>query len=196
MTRTFIAVDLNDAVTLALERQIAVLAIALPGVRWVDPAALHLTLAFLGELDESQVVAATEAAEASASQAQPFRLAIAGLGAFGSPKAPRVIWAGLGGDLAALRGLHADVARELQARGFPPEERAFSPHLTLARIKQPLRPDAVSRLSMLMAEPVDNGASMRVDALDVMKSELRRDGALYTLLRTCPFGEGGSSSLQ
>jgi 2'-5' RNA ligase len=196
MTRTFIAVELNDAVTLALERQIAVLAIALPGVRWVDPAALHLTLAFLGELDEGQVVAATEAAEASAPQAQPFRLEVAGLGAFGSPKAPRVIWAGLGGDLAALRGLHADLARELQARGFPPEERAFSPHLTLARIKQPLRPDAVSRLSMLMAEPVDNGASMRVDALNVMKSELRRDGALYTLLRRCPFGEGGSSSLQ
>jgi RNA 2',3'-cyclic 3'-phosphodiesterase len=196
MTRTFIAVERNDAVTLTLERQIAVLAIALPGVRWVDPAALHLTLAFLGELDEAQVAAAIEAADAAACRAQPFRLEVAGLGTFGPPKAPRVIWAGLGGDLTALRALHADLARELQARGFPPEERAFSPHLTLARIKQPLRPDAVSRLSLLMSEPVDSGASMRVGALDVLKSELRGDGAVYTRLRACPFGEGGSSSLQ
>ncbi len=196
MPRTFIAIELNDDVRLALERQIAVLAIALPGVRWPDVASLHLTLAFLGELDSARLDAAIEAAGVAARSARPFRLRVAGLGTFGPPKAPRVIWAAVGGDLPALRALHADLVRELSTCGFPPEEREFSPHFTLARLKQPLSPGALTRLNLLMREPVDVGAHMTAESLSVMKSELRRSGALYTRLRECPFGGAAPSSLQ
>jgi RNA 2',3'-cyclic 3'-phosphodiesterase len=190
MTRTFIAIELNDAVRLALERQISVLATALPGVRFVDPAGLHLTLAFLGELDDAQVDAAIAASEAAASRARPFRLRVSGLGTFGSPRDPRVIWAGVGGDLDPLRALHGYLARELEQRSFPTESRPFSPHFTLARIKQPLGPGALSRLTMLLREPVDEGGRMRVDSLSAMASELRQRGAVYTRLRACRLAAG------
>jgi 2'-5' RNA ligase len=193
MTRTFIAIELNDDVRLALERQISVLAPALPGIRWVDPAGMHLTLAFLGELSDSALEEAIAATESSAMRAHPFRLRVSGLGTFGPSNTPRVIWAGVGGDLDALRSTQVDLARELQAHYFPPEDRPFSPHLTLARIKQPLNPGAVNRLSMLIRQPVDVGARMRVDALSVMKSERRREGAHYTQLRECRFGAAPSS---
>jgi 2'-5' RNA ligase len=193
MTRTFIAIELNDDVRLALKRQISVLAPALPGVRWVDPAGMHLTLAFLGELSDSALDEAIAATESTAAPAHPFRLHVSGLGTFGPPNAPRVIWAGVGGDLDVLRSTQTDLGRQLQARYFPPADRPFSPHLTLARIKQPLSAGAVNRLTMLMREPVDVGARMRVDALSVMKSERRREGAHYTQLRECRFGAAPSS---
>lgn len=197
MTRTFIAIELGDAARAALARQIARLRGELPGVHWVDPASLHLTLAFLGELDDARLDQARAAAAQAAAAAPPFALHLAGLGTFGRPDAPRVIWAGVGGDLDPLRRLHASLWAGLAAVGFAPDERAFSPHLTLARLRTPLAPAQALRLGQLVQASQSNGkrpgsAAIPVDALSVMMSELLRPAARYTQLNAYPLGQAAS----
>ena len=92
-------------------------------VRFADPASLHLTLAFLGELDEARLPEAIAATEDVALATSPFALSVAGIGTFGGAKAPRVIWAGVVGDIAALLAVQSHLARALEARGFVLEAR-------------------------------------------------------------------------
>jgi 2'-5' RNA ligase len=188
MTRTFIAVELPDDVRAFLTRQIAHLGRAVPGVRWVDPASLHLTLAFLGELDDEALAAAMTATEEAAVADAPFTLRTGKLGTFGPAFAPRVIWLGVEGETKRLLAVQEDLVQRLEAADFPREERLFSPHLTLARLKAPLAPEALARLQTLLREPQRGHVTWHVDALSVMKSELRRSGAQYTRLQAYALG--------
>src|SRR5262245_10760455 len=122
MTRIFLAIELGGEAEAALERETARLARALPEVRWAKASNLHLTLAFLGELDATQLAAAMEAAVEVAGGARPFTLRIEGLGTFGPAWAPRVVWAGLAGETQALLAVQRRLAQALEARGFPREE--------------------------------------------------------------------------
>ncbi len=114
---------------------------------------------------------------------------------FGSSSQPRVIWMGVedlpSGQIqgSPLQQLHRVLTRELELRGFEIEKRPFSPHLTLARIKQPLAPDEQQRLQRLLHSKKAGASSplYRVDHLSVMKSELSRTGATYTCLLACSF---------
>ena len=185
MTRTFLALELPETIKAVLRRRTERLAHALPEVRIVDVAGLHLTLAFLGELDNAHLAAATEAAEEAASAHAPITLRLARLGTFGSARSPRVIWVGLAGEVAQLGALQSTLADALAARGFPREARPFAPHLTLARIKKPLSDDLLAALARLQGEPAPD-AAWQADALSVMKSELLRPAALYTALSRWP----------
>ncbi|HEV2460292.1 MAG TPA: RNA 2',3'-cyclic phosphodiesterase [Ktedonobacterales bacterium] len=187
-TRTFIAVELNDAMRAALASSIVRLSRALPAVRFTPPEGLHLTLAFLGELDGDRLAEAYAAACAAAQGVTPFTLALMNLGFFGPPRGPRVLWAGVGGDLAALTTLHQQLAQQLEARGFPLDARPFAPHLTLARLKALLDPAALQGLAAVLQSPEQARATLPVTALSVMKSELLRPAARYTRLKGCPLG--------
>lgn len=189
MTRTFLAIELPDVARAALTRERDALAREFPAIRWVNPASIHLTLAFLGEIDGEALQAATDAAQEAARTARPFSLAITGLGSFGSLRAPRVVWAGVTGEVAALQRLQATLVDALARRGFPREERPFSPHLTLARVKERLDAVTLDRLrAHIEAAATKRYATWRPEALHVMKSELLRGGARYTSLATEPFG--------
>ncbi len=185
MTRTFLALELPDAVKNALRRRIERLARMIPETPWVSLESLHVTLAFLGALDDARLEAATQAAAAVAALHTPFSLRLAGVGTFGSARSPRVVWMGLAGEKALLLALQADLADDLTARGFPREERPFAPHLTLARVKKPLSDAAMATLARLQREPAPN-ATWQVDAISVMKSELLRPAARYTALSRWP----------
>ena len=176
MTRTFIAIELQKDARDALRREIARLRAALPGVRFVDPASLHLTLAFLGELNEERLAAAIQATEEAAAETSAFALEIAGIGTFGGSRAPRVIWAGVAGEVAALRAVQARLTRALEAHGFAAEARTFAPHLTLARLNAGLELESAHQLEMLIRDSTAEGplAALPVDALSVMKSDLSR----------------------
>lgn len=185
MTRTFLALELPEVVKRALRRKIDHLGRVMPGVRWADPDGLHLTLAFLGELDDERLAAATQSASEVAAAHAPFTLRLAGLGTFGSARSPRVIWVGVEGEKASLLKVQSALADDLEARGFPREERAFSPHLTLARLKKPLSDDALTALARAQREPAAN-VTWHADAISVMKSELLRPAARYTALSRWP----------
>ncbi len=191
MTRTFVAVEMNNALQSHLAGIIRQVAQALPGIRWVDAASIHLTLAFLGELTDEQVTEVIQATEMAAQQALPFSYRLSHLGTFGLPRYPRVIWMGIEEASGALVAIHHTLNRQLQQRGFEVETRSFSPHLTLARLKSPLSSLDLQTLQALLADKPRSLASAEsypACHLDVMKSELLRTGARYTCLQSCPIG--------
>ncbi|GAA0136693.1 RNA 2',3'-cyclic phosphodiesterase [Paenibacillus sp. YSY-4.3] len=101
--------------------------------KWVHPADYHITLQFLGDTPATQVQAILEGLREAASEVAPFRLEAVGIGAFGRPEQPRVLWSGIEGDIAALRALHSRVITANAKLGYVPEERPYAPHITLAR---------------------------------------------------------------
>ncbi|HEX9241280.1 MAG TPA: RNA 2',3'-cyclic phosphodiesterase [Anaeromyxobacter sp.] len=138
--RLFVALELPDPV----RRRLAALADELrrtagragEEVRWVPPANVHLTLQFLGAVPEERVPAVEGALRDAAREARPLSLAVRGVGGFPNARRPRVLWAGLEGDLAPLAALVAALGARLAKLGYAPEERPFSPHLTLGRARE------------------------------------------------------------
>jgi len=186
-TRTFLALDLGDAARRAFARVRGRLAQALPSVRFVDMGGVHLTLAFLGELDDAQLAATHEAAAACAREVAPFTLALGRVGVFGPAYAPRVLWVGVGGATERLRATQRRLVAELDARGLPHDDKPFAAHLTLARLQRPLSSDEQTRLTAIMGEPAPSNATWQADEIAVMASELRPGGAWYTRLGGCQF---------
>ncbi len=187
MTRTFIALEMNEDLQNHLSGVIQRVAQVLPRVRWVDPLGIHLTLAFLGELTDERLADAVQAAEAAARRSATFSYRLSRPGIFGPPNQPRVIWMGIDEPSGALRNLHRMLSHELEQRGFEIEKRPFSPHFTLARIKSPLSTDELQRLQQLLQSKqyVAPSAFYPARHLHVMKSELLPGGACYTRLREC-----------
>ncbi|MBA2681544.1 MAG: RNA 2',3'-cyclic phosphodiesterase [Ktedonobacteraceae bacterium] len=192
MTRTFIALEMSEAVQRSLADVIRQVALVLPGVRWVNPTGIHLTLAFLDELNDRQVTEAVQAALAIARQTHPFSYTLSRLGIFGIPRQPRVIWMGIEEATGALSRLYRLLDQELMQRGFKLDQKPFSPHLTLARIKSPLSPSERQHLQNVLSgdqQSLHSSQTYPVTSIQVVKSELSSTGPRYTPLRICPFGE-------
>lgn len=187
MTRTFIALELDASQQRFLGNIIHQGQHLLPDLRWVDPASIHLTLAFLGELDDPSLAKAIAAAQYAAAQSNTFTYRLSGLGTFGPTRYPRVLWMGVAEPSGMLDIVHRALTLALDREGFVTEKRPFSPHLTLARIKTPLSPEQLQLLQQLISRYQFASPNYRVTHLYVMKSELARSGARYTCLQACPF---------
>lgn len=176
--RAFVAIDVPEP----LRRALAAVARDLRGVRPVRPDGIHLTLRFLGEVDEARVPALVDVLRASAGPA--LRLRIAGGGAFPSPERPRVLWAGVQGDVARLTELVARIEAALRAAGFPPEQRAYAPHVTLGRGLGRVAPSELRRL-------FDLGDLGGIEAREIVlyRSELRPEGARHEVVARVPLEE-------
>ncbi|MGH9749049.1 MAG: RNA 2',3'-cyclic phosphodiesterase [Candidatus Polarisedimenticolia bacterium] len=180
--RLFVAADLDAALRRRLGGiQQALRDIPLP-VRWVRPEGIHVTFKFLGEAGAGGRPAIEAALERAAARAAPFRLHTGGLGSFPDRGQPRVLWIGLGGDLAAAAKLHAALESEFAPLGFPIEERTFRPHLTLGRVKGAPHGDWRPALS---ACPADGLGEIAVGECVLFESRHDRDGATYVPLRRC-----------
>jgi 2'-5' RNA ligase len=157
-------------------------------ISWVQPGSIHLTIKFLGEIDEQIVDPLREALSSPMKAHQRMQIPIERLGAFPHPQQPRVLWVGPSeswerGEVAnRLAVLHGAVEGCCQSFGLVPEGRLLSPHLTLARIKAGERQLAqiLSKLGV-MDRPLALGP-LGVDSIVLMKSELRPTGSLYTRL--------------
>jgi 2'-5' RNA ligase len=137
--RLFVAIEPPAAVLAEMAAAVERLHASAPELRWTSQSAWHLTLAFLGEVDEAILPELTTRLERAAHRHPPQRLAIEGGGAFPSATRARVLWAGIRADNRALASLAASVAAGARRAGAPPhdEGRKYSPHLTLARSRQP-----------------------------------------------------------
>ena len=149
---------------------------ALP-FRWIAPEALHLTLSFLGEVAEQRMDELMTALGAVAIRHNPFAIRLAGIGAFPGLRRPRVLWLGVADD-GSLARLQSHTAAALEPLGFPREQRAYSPHLTLARARSEARPGAFGTLAAA-AEGVTHESVVEVNSIDLMRSHLGRSGARY-----------------
>ena len=176
--------------TAELRRTLAGLREELPGekIRWTRLENLHLTVEFFGATPEARVPALSAALAQAAAATPAFGLALAGVGMFGSPRRPRVLW--LGVESAGLARLRAAVAAALRAAGWTPEARPFAPHLTLGRmerVKDPAR----------LAAAVERGrgravAEQAVAELVLYESRRGARGTEYVPLATYPLaGAGG-----
>lgn len=168
--RLFVAVDLPETV----KDQLGTLPAPIPTARWVKRQQMHLTLFFLGETDRLQGVKDA----LSHIVAQPFELTLTGVGRFPKrPKQPpRVLWIGIDPE-PALNQLHTKVTAALAGIGFQPEDRSFSPHITLARLKTRERlPEVDAFLSTHAALQVPAG---RITEFVLFSSVLSPEGARY-----------------
>ncbi|MGD9905333.1 MAG: RNA 2',3'-cyclic phosphodiesterase [Vicinamibacterales bacterium] len=135
--RLFVAIDVGGPVMAAVAASVDRARPLADEARWADCRVGHLTLAFLGAVPADEVAAVARAVADVAARHRPFTLALEGSGTFGGSRRPRVVWAGVGGDLPALRAAHADLMTALGAAGVALETRPFHPHLTLARARSP-----------------------------------------------------------
>ncbi len=186
--RVFVALDLPQHAKETLEAAASDLRNTLPaGIRWVQPAGIHLTLKFLGDVDSNMVGPLLEAmtgATAPATQ-RPFDLKLSGLGMFPSEREPRVLWAGINGDLAALNDLQQSVDRAISALGFAPERRPFRPHLTLGRVRDQVWPADRRRIGSLISQArLPDSPPWQVSEVHLIKSNLTPQGAIYSSLGT------------
>lgn len=149
-------------------------------VGWTAIPSIHLTLKFLGEVDPEVIPKLAELLEAVSESEHGFELRLHGLGCFPNPKSPRVIWCGIDGDTDALLRLQQKVETACSTFGFPPEDRAFKPHLTLGRVKgkRNLRP---------LTDCIKIGSGLerrfKADHFNIYQSTLRPQGALYSVLK-------------
>ena len=178
--RLFVACELSEEIRAALARlQADLRRHRLDNLRWVRPQGIHLTLKFLGETP-AQKVAAIEAALAAASTGVgPFALSLGEVGTFGDRRGPRVIWVDVSGELETLAGLQKRVETAMGGLGFTPEQRPFSPHLTLARVP----PEHVASLGPRIQEAIAGvqvaKVAQTVTEVSLMRSILQPGGAVY-----------------
>ncbi len=176
MYRLFVGLALPDSVA----DHLASLAEPIPGARWVAPENLHLTLAFLGEIDGHRAQDADDAL--AAVDAPGFTLTLAGLGQFGQGRRARALWIGVE-PCPALMHLQRKVATAIERAGIALEGRRFTPHVTLARLRDPDQP--------LLGAFIARTAGIRLSAFSVesftlFESYLGSDGAQYDPLRRYP----------
>ena len=190
--RVFAALELPPETQAQLGEVQASLQALLPAgsVRWVRPEAMHLTLKFYGDVPVEDLTALEAGLAEAASHASPMRLSVAGLGVFPNPRRPQVIWAGLAGELEALQALQQAVEAMSAGLGFAPEARAYKPHLTLARVSGSLRPaDQMRLLEQLEARREDVFGRFQAGTLCLVRSDLRPNGSVYTVLSAAPLGQ-------
>lgn len=162
-------------------------------VRWVNPNGIHLTLKFLGDAPVAQIEALKAGLNEAVRGHLPFKLAASGLGCFPNAKKPRVAWVGLQQELDRLAALRDAVEASIVPLGYPTEDRAFSPHLTLGRVRQEARRDDVQRFGELIAHASFKEIyEWEVTGVSLIRSELKPDGAIYTTLFHAPLAPNAS----
>lgn len=131
--RLFIATPIPSNLKHALHQHCLHLQTLLPFQKWIHPDDYHITLKFLGDTPDAKIVDITQQLQAIAVQCPSYSLSLGDLGAFGPPQSPQILWAGLQGDVDSLTRMQQRIEQQLTTIGFPVEERAFRPHLTIAR---------------------------------------------------------------
>ena len=197
MIRAFVAILLGDAVREAVAAMVERLRPLGPPVAWVPAANLHLTLQFLGDQPEERLAAAEGALRDAAATSAPIEVALHGIGAFPGLERPRILWVGLAQGALEVRALQARVAEALSREGFPREDRAWHPHLTIGRVydERRWRRETGPPLRQALAQAATTRfGTLRIAELALMRSELSPRGARYTIRHAVPLGGGEAPS--
>jgi 2'-5' RNA ligase len=183
--RLFVALELDDQARRLLadcQRQLADLD---PSVRWVRPEQIHLTLKFLGEVPDPQVPSICQSLDGLTSHG-PVDFEMTGAGWFGSSRSPRVIWVGLAWPNAALEALQKDCESRMAAEGFPPEARAYRPHLTLGRVRDGRGNAEITRAIEAMRDRGVGPLAQTATEVVLFESRLHPSGAEYVPAHQIP----------
>lgn len=185
--RSFLAFSLPAEIRAVVEQVHGDLKDASRDVKWVRPASVHLTVVFLGSVDEAVIPELSGTVRKVCGGFAPFRLCVRGTGFFPNPRRPRVIWLGLEGNVERMGRLRDALQEVLTPLGFEAEKRPFRPHLTLGRFRKGGFMD--DRLAAAMDGCADaSSPECTVDELVLFRSDLRPTGAVYTALERFPLG--------
>jgi len=180
--RLFIAInlppELREAVWVAVES----LRRRFDGIRWSKPEQMHLTLKFLGEVEDGRVSSISQALASAASGVPAFDVAVGELGAFPTPQRPRVVWVGCE-PVPPLELLQHGVEREMAGLGFEIEGRAFRPHVTLGRARDGADPQALRTLGSAL-DSLAFADLFRANSVELMQSRLGPAGATYQVVHS------------
>ena len=183
--RAFLAITLPIDVQDALSDLQQTLAASHAKVKWVAPENLHITMKFLGSITEERRQAVAAMLRRVAQHEEPFPLGVdAGVGAFPSMTAPRVIWAGLSTGKEVVTRLADAIEREGEALAFTKDDRPFSAHVTLGRVRSPKHRHALVQALQECAWKAP--APWRVTSLTLYQSVLGSDGPTYSVLEDAP----------
>ena len=184
--RSFIAIELPDELKSGLTRLQAQLKSGgqFPA-KWVDPYSTHLTLKFLGNIGLDRIDDITKAMETAALGVAPFQLEVKGLGVFPNLRRAQIAWVGIDGEIDRLKQLQQRIESNLAPLGFAPESREFTPHLTLARLRDRVSPDEREGFGQLIARTrFETAYGFTVESINLMRSQLTREGAIYSRIGT------------
>ncbi len=175
--RTFIAIEIEPSIKDKIAKIIDELSMAGERVSWVKRGSIHLTLKFLGEIDEKRLKEISERLKKITSKIKPFRIKLEGAGWFpeGSLR-PRVLWVGVEYP-DELKNLWKEIEREMEQIGFKPEGREFSPHITIGRVKEV---GSINKVMEIFKKYLkSNFGVMEVKEVVLFQSILKPDGAEY-----------------
>jgi len=178
--RTFIAVDLDKGVrhrTIALQETLMKSGTE---VKWVEPENLHVSLLFLGEVEDREVIDVCRVVEEVAQKHPSFLMRVETVGCFPNPRRPRVLWVGIGEGAQALCAVHDALETQLLDLGYRREDRKYSPHITLGRVKSDRPTEKLT--SALSQQAGWKGGEIQVREILVMGSKLTPTGPEYTIL--------------
>jgi 2'-5' RNA ligase len=186
--RTFIAIETGKAVRDRIIALQETLARTGAQVNWVERDNIHLTLLFLGEVDDRTLPELCRAVSENTCKHSPFAMSIETVGCFPNPRRPRVVWVGVGAGVQEVCSLHDDLEESLLELGcYRREERKYTPHLTLGRIKSD-RP-AESLAMAIASHSTWKAGTTTVTEVLVMSSQLTPDGPVYTIMSRAKLGE-------
>jgi 2'-5' RNA ligase len=182
--RSFIAVELPEAVKTGLQQLQTQLTLhQYSFVKCVTPEGMHLTLKFLGNVSAQKVTDITKVMEQASQGVSPFQLQITEVGAFPNMRRPRVLWVGIKGEVDKLVGWQQRLDNGLVPLGFAKEARPFTPHLTLARLRENCSPGDRLHFGETVARAhVEVDYTFTVTSLNLMRSQLLPTGAVYSCL--------------
>ncbi len=179
MPRTFIAIDANEKVRNSLRPIQNRLEETGADLKLVSPENIHMTLRFLGDVSESRISLIEEAIEEAASF-DSFKIDVEGLGVFPEPSFIRVIWAGVSRGSEKLGKIRKKLDSKLDDLGFSSDDKDFTPHFTIARVKSGKAKDKLN--SIINEKSEKTWGSVNVNQIELKKSELTSDGPVYTTL--------------
>ncbi len=188
--RAFIGIGLPESCRTAIARALSPFRNESGRVAWVRDQNLHLTLKFLGEIRPEEVDALATLLSEAGSDVPPFDFDVAGVGAFPSLRAPRVLWVGIREPLELVGKLQQNIETALSRSGFPREDRPFHPHVTAGRVKGALPPDWGDRFAGALSGI--RFGSARAESFRLYESRLSPAGATYAVVREFPLGAGRS----
>ena len=194
--RSFIAIELPDELKRGLTQLQARLKLdKQPGVKWVEPYSIHLTLKFLGSVPIDRIGDIARAIEEAAQGIPPFHLEVGNLGVFPNLRRVQVAWVGISGQLDKLGQLQQGIESNLARLGFAPESRPFTPHLTLARLRQQVSQEERQRFGQLIGgTKFEVVYAIEVDTISLMRSQLTREGAIHTRIGSVGLGKSSMAS--
>jgi len=182
--RLFIAIEIPQEIREEIAWVIAQLRRTGADVRWEETSKLHITLKFLGNVEEQRLARIAGALEEIARSRVPFDVQYAGIGRFPPKGDPRVVWIGVRDSASALQLLARATEESMVALGFEHEDRPFHPHVTIGRVKGPSQMRSLLRT---MESLTFESQPTRVTHIALVKSELKPSGSVYTVLQAFEF---------